>query len=255
MISLCGSNLIPILITILCCAGLFMYFNLRLYEIKTAVEKQNRVLTSFIANIQQEIRGGCIAVPESHTLATPEALAAAKLFENERAGGDKIVVSDDEVDDEDDDSDSESDDSDSEGSDSESEAGDDAEEEDLKNIKFIQVQELPMESGVPIPISFEVLSYMASDSSSQARAIESSIMEIVDEPLIEPTQNETTQNETAQNETTKDETTKDEPIATDEHYEQLKVDELRKIVSDKNLATKDEVKKLKKPELLVLLKK
>jgi hypothetical protein len=181
-------------------------------------------------------------------------LAAAKLFENERAGGDKIVVSDDEVDDEDD-SDSESDDSDSEGSDSESEAGDDAEEEDLKNIKFIQVQELPMESGVPIPISFEVLSYMASDSSSQARAIESSIMEIVDEPLIEPTQNETTQNETAHNETAHNETAHNEPIATDEHYEQLKVDELRKIVSDKNLATKDEVKKLKKPELLVLLKK
>ena len=41
----------------------------------------------------------------------------------------------------------------------------------------------------------------------------------------------------------------------DVNYEQMKVDDLRKIVADKNLATKDEVKKLKKPELLILLKK
>ena len=40
-----------------------------------------------------------------------------------------------------------------------------------------------------------------------------------------------------------------------ESYDQMRVDDLRKIVSDKNLATKDDVKKLKKPELLVLLKK
>jgi hypothetical protein len=39
------------------------------------------------------------------------------------------------------------------------------------------------------------------------------------------------------------------------HYEQLKVDDLRKVVADFGLASKDEVKKLKKPELLVLLKK
>jgi hypothetical protein len=35
----------------------------------------------------------------------------------------------------------------------------------------------------------------------------------------------------------------------------MKVDELRKVVSDKNLSTKEEVKKLKKPELVALLKK
>jgi hypothetical protein len=37
--------------------------------------------------------------------------------------------------------------------------------------------------------------------------------------------------------------------------EHMKVDDLRKFISDKGLATKDEVKKLKKPELLSLLKK
>jgi hypothetical protein len=35
----------------------------------------------------------------------------------------------------------------------------------------------------------------------------------------------------------------------------MKVDDLRKVVSDKSLASKEEVKKLKKPELVALLKK
>ena len=37
-------------------------------------------------------------------------------------------------------------------------------------------------------------------------------------------------------------------------YEDLKVDELRKLAVEKDLVKKDEVKKLKKPELLALLK-
>ena len=38
-------------------------------------------------------------------------------------------------------------------------------------------------------------------------------------------------------------------------YEQMRVDDLRRVASDKHLASKEEVKKLKKPELLQLLKK
>ena len=38
-------------------------------------------------------------------------------------------------------------------------------------------------------------------------------------------------------------------------YEQMRVDDLRKLVLDKQLSSKDEVKKLKKPELLFLLQK
>jgi hypothetical protein len=38
-------------------------------------------------------------------------------------------------------------------------------------------------------------------------------------------------------------------------YEQMKIDELRKVATDKNLAPKEEIKRMKKPELLVLLKK
>ena len=44
-------------------------------------------------------------------------------------------------------------------------------------------------------------------------------------------------------------------VKNESNYEQMKVDDLRKIVADKNLSTKEEVKKLKKPELLLLLKK
>ena len=64
--NLCGISPIPILITFLCCAALFVYFNLRLAEIKHAVEKQNKVLTAFISNVQQDIRSGGGSVMYNH---------------------------------------------------------------------------------------------------------------------------------------------------------------------------------------------
>ena len=223
MVNLCGSNFVPILITLISCAGLFMYFNLRLAEIKVAVEKQNRVLTAFITNVQQDIRSGGSMLPSRegpgagtcdigmNHLAAPEAVIAAKRFEN-----DKIVVSDDE----DSDSDSDSD------SGSESDDEDDGEVEEVydvvqvKNITIGDMHELNVEQM--IPLSFEVLPRVLDLSGS------GSITEIINgssNPV----------GETA--------------------YGEMKVDELRKIVADKSLATKDEVKKLKKPELLLLLKK
>jgi hypothetical protein len=228
MLNICGSNLIPIFITFLCCGAIFIYFNLRLTDLKISVEKQNRVLTSFITNVQQDIRTGGMSVT---SLAAPEALVAAKKFEEENNNiNEKIVVSDDE--------DEEDDDDDSETSDSESDTDDEADELDepepeVKTIKIINVAELNEERM--IPISFEMLSGIViepiNDITNDAihnSANESSITEIIDEPL-----------------------SLDDTSA----YEQMKVDELRKIATDKNLATKDEIKKLKKPELLLLLKK
>jgi hypothetical protein len=203
--NLCGSNLIPICITLVCCAGLFMYFNSRLNDVKVAVEKQNRVLTSFISSVQQDIKGGGGACQ-----AAPEALVAAKQFAHQI--DDKIVVSDDE---EDDDSDSESD--------SESEDEDDFEGEDDHADDHTDDQ------SPPPPILFEVLPLFVSESASSSEPFTSSITEVTNEPSL--------------------------ALAEDVSYEQMKVDDLRKIVADKNLATKDEVKKLKKPELLILLKK
>ena len=235
MLNLCGSNLIPILITILCCAGLFMYFNLRLAEIKMVVEKQNRVLTSFITNVQQDIREGGFA---SNDLAAPEALVAAKNFDLEREN-EKIVVSDDE--DDDDDSSSDSDESD---------------EEDNEEIQSIQVIDLP-ELNVErlVPISFEVLSFptesLPIEVLSFGNNTESSITEIIDESL----NSVGASSDATSSDATSSDATATSSVTAEQSYEQMKVDELRKIVSDKNLASKEEVKKLKKPELLVLLKK
>lgn len=223
--NLCGSNFIPILITLLCCCALFMYFNLRLNEIKTTIEKQNRVLTAFITNVQQDIResggGGCPMSNLGTGLATPEALAAAKKIET-----DKIIVSDDE-------DDCESDSDDSSGSESESDYDEGESENVVKNIKIVNLPDLSLGEDdlvKPIPIAFEVLSFAPIEITvdESASANESSITEIIDEPSN---------------------------LADTASFEQMKVDELRKVVSDRNLASKEEVKKLKKPELLVLLKK
>ena len=217
MLNICG-NFVPILITILCCAGLFMYFNLRVAEIKVAVEKQNRVLTAFITNVQHDIRsGGGVPVPFGvgmNHLAAPEALIAAQKF-----GNDKIVVSDDE------DSDDESDDDESD-----SDTEDECEEEatDPIVVSIINLQEMNFENR--IPISFEDLSSHDKIDGGNEKVFESSITEIIDvsASLVDTTTSA---------------------------YEQMKVDDLRRLVTDKNLASKEEVKKLKKPELLLLLKK
>lgn len=225
MLNICG-NFFPILITLLACAGLFMYFNLRLAEIKVSVEKQNRVLTAFITNVQQDIKsgGGLLPVPSGmNHLAAPEAIIAAKKFED-----DKIVVSDDE-DSDDDDSDSDDDEGEGEGE---------------NVIQIVNLQEMKFE-GHPIPISFEVLSCI---SSMEKPCETSSITEIIDI--------------TADADACTDISACTVPVPVPEatsadslSYDQMKVDELRKIVNDKNLAPKEEVKKLKKPELLLLLKK
>ena len=254
MLNPCRSNLLPILITLLSCAGLFLFFNLRLNELKITVEKQNRVLTSFITNVQQDIKAGGAAppleadVPSKH-FAAPEALIAARKQEI-----DKIVVSDDE-DDSDSDSDSESD-------------SDEDEDVQIKVVNLNTMQSMSFEpvsfepvSFEPVtfepvtfepvtfepvtfepvtfdPVTFEVLSFVKN---------ESSITEIIEEPL-EPLNLVNLIGQT-------EETTLGKSEGTKESYEQMKVDDLRKIVTDKNLSTKDEVKKLKKPELLLLLKK
>jgi hypothetical protein len=240
MVNPCRSNLLPILITLFCCAGLFLFFNLRLNEIKITVDKQNRVLTSFITNVQQDIKaGGCapLAEPTKH-FAAPEALIAARKQEVE-----KIVVSDDE----------DSEDSDSESEDSESESDSDDERDDIKVVNLGGIiQMMPSTAFEPVsfepvsfePVSFEVLSCVNLCNETSI-ASESSITEIIEEPLNlvnllgkEPAE-ETTLGKSD-----------GEP-----NYEQMKVDDLRKIVTDKNLCTKEEGKKLKKPELLLLLKK
>jgi uncharacterized protein YjbI with pentapeptide repeats len=239
--NICGSNLIPIFITFLCCGAVFIYFSSRLNEVKFAVEKQNRVLTSFITNVQQDIRMSGTFSGGSNNLATPEAFAAAQKFENE-----KIVVSDDEDD-----------------SDSDSESDSDEEEEDIKtvnmqdlqnlnlqdlniqhlnlrdlnlqdlnlqdmNLQDLNLQDLNLQDLNLQDLNIEQITFVELTSSDTSAPQTSSITEITDESanLVDATA-----------------------------YEQMRVDDLRRVASDKHLASKEEVKKLKKPELLQLLKK
>ena len=236
--NLCGISPIPILITFLCCAALFVYFNLRLAEIKHVVEKQNKVLTAFISNVQQDIRGGGNTVynhcepflptnNESY-LASPEAMKVVQ----------KIEVSDDEYECE---SDSESDGEEEE----EEDEDEDAEEQQVLNQGFKQLNlndivqlsdfGLNNENSSISVLSFEVLSTSDNDTGNEhSTATNSSISEITDETL-----------------------SLDAPTKTDTHqtYESMKVDDLRTIVISQNLASKEDSRKLKKPELLALLKK
>ena len=112
-------------ITAVICGAIFYYLNSRLRELELSLAKQNQVLSSFIANVQQEFRGRSMVysnntntnVIDDNDLASPEAIAAVKGLE------DKIIISDDEGDSDDSESVSDNDDeSASEADDSASEA-------------------------------------------------------------------------------------------------------------------------------------
>lgn len=219
--NICGFSPIPILITFLCCGILFVYFNLRMSEIRQAVEKQNKVLTAFITNIQQDIRGGGIGqsfmgnssnIPVSDNLATPIALQTAQ----------RIEVSDD-------------DDTDNEDNDSESDTDSECDEECFGEEQCRRDEETSISSKFN-DITLEEVSVLAfevvnNDNDSQDNT-SSSITEISDD-IVDL----------------------DEESNSVPNYETMKVDDLRTAVVNSNLCSKDDAKKLKKPELLSLLKK
>jgi len=219
--NICGFSPIPILITFLCCGILFVYFNLRMSEIRQAVEKQNKVLTAFITNIQQDIRGGGMGqsfmgnssnIPVSDNLATPIALQTAQ----------RIEVSDD-------------DDTDNEDTDSESDTDSECDEECSSEEQCRRVEETTTSSKFN-DINLEEVSVLAfevvNNGNDSQDNTSSSITEISDD-IVDL----------------------DEESNSLPNYETMKVDDLRTAVVNSNLSSKDDAKKLKKPELLSLLKK
>ena len=239
--NVCGISPIPILVTFLCCAALFVYFNLRLAEIKNAVEKQNKVLTSFITNVQQDIRGGgntmynqCglgASINNESCLASAEAMKVVQ----------KIEVSDDEYG-SGSDSDSESDSGSEIGSEIGSDGESDGEHEEQPH-GMINLSEIVMDGDEP-HVSVSVLAFEVLSSSGDADDINtnsnSSISEITDETLSLEL---TTLNENGVT------------TETVHSYESMKVDDLRATVTSQNLASREDARKLKKPELISLLKK
>lgn len=269
---ICGTNLIPILITIVSCGVIFMYFNVRLAEVKTAVDKQNRVLTSFITNVQNDIKNGG-TIMGANILGTGLNLGANVYSVNSGTGpsgtgpsatgssatgpsanigvnhlasveairrvnlNEKIVVSDDD------------DDDDSSDSDSESNTSSDSEDDDIQDDKSEDIKVINLQDCVSLelitdnfPLDFEQVPKLE-EVQEPISVCDSSIWN--ESELLD---------ESANILKVVDLNTSIDLTKTDVNYEQMKVDDLRKIVLDFTLASKDEVKKLKKPELLTLLK-
>lgn len=304
-------------VTAVICGALIYYFNAKIRDLELALVKQNQVLSSFIANVQQEFRlrasasamggsstmggvnamggamGGASASTDKETneLASPEALAAVAEIEYK-----KIVISDNECVSDDDDSDdsvSESN-SDNDGSDSDSvsdnddddennklvicdlpnsESNENSEESDMKVIDMsslgltnLNLYALKSEIFTPENISEnesdddESESGSGDESDDDFQHISKSLIEMevikLDElpieevvvapaPVVEPV-------------TAPVPAPVPVPVpvpAPTNKYDDLKVDELRKLVVEKGLGQKEEVKKLKKNELLAVLKK
>jgi len=237
-------------ITVLICGAVVYFCNLRLQQMEAAILKQNQVLASFFATVQTDIRMG------QRDLATPEALAAAQRYAQQKlveeaeqqqqedvqtAKFSKIPVSDDDDDDDDDVSSSSSEDDD----DSDSVSDDDEEEEDLvEDVTIItltdndkgfvevdvQVQDLPIEDVQVQDVPFEDVQVQVLD--------ETKIDDILTRIKVEDIKVE------------KVDTSVSVPPP---KYDAFKVDDLRKVVQDKQLASKDDIRKMKKGELLALL--
>jgi hypothetical protein len=103
--------LISVGITIIMCGAVTYYCHMRVKNVEVALMKQNQVLSSFITNVQGEIRKGGLSDTRMD-VSSPEARNAVKNLENS-----KIEVSDDS-----DSEDEDEDETDDDASDSESES-------------------------------------------------------------------------------------------------------------------------------------
>ena len=280
-----SSLIISIGISILLCGAIVYYCNSRLNNVEMAIMRQNQVLTSFIANVQNELKGGggsCLR-PPTEDLSTEVARASAERQDN------KIVVSDD---DDDDDSSSESDTEDEDEDNNDNDNDNDNEHKitiadnnnnddsnlnikeinlsdiltvhnnNTHTIKIVDIQDLSMFmsevnlENLTVSNPSQSIIYEIKDDSSESDdddsdgevegegevEIEEKKIYIKKEIKKEPVNN-------ADILSNLDNTLVQAPLK----HEQMRVDDLRKLVVDNNLSTKDEVKKLKKPELLALL--
>ena len=124
--------LISVGITIIMCGAVTYYCHMRVKNVEVALMKQNQVLSSFITNVQGEIRKGGLSDTRVD-VSSPEARNAVKNIENS-----KIEVSDD------DESSSEDEDSDSasaseDETDTEDEEGSD--NQNMRDMKFVDIHD------------------------------------------------------------------------------------------------------------------
>ena len=78
------SFLITTGITAVICGAILYYINARMRELELALAKQNQVLSSFIANVQQEFRLRQQAETNISSLASKEAIQFVENMEKEQ---------------------------------------------------------------------------------------------------------------------------------------------------------------------------
>jgi len=303
-------------VTAVICGAIYYFLNAKIRDLELALVKQNQVLSSFIANVQQEFRAMARAtgtgasannmtfeiIPNSNELASPEALAAVAGIDNR-----KIFITDSDSESESDGSGSETDGSESETDASEADGSEaDTSEADTTHNNKLLICDLSLNDSKIIDMSSLDISHLeiymsekhgkgageagagagasASEEDSEEEDSEEednseedgfhrvsnlvmeqdnlNILKLLNiEEVI--TVSDTNNLEENKIEELPIQTTS-EPLSEIEQsiskpasvakYEDLKVDELRKLALEKDLVKKDEVKKLKKPELMALLK-
>jgi hypothetical protein len=262
------------IVTVIC--GLICYYlHTRMRELELALVKQNQVLSSFIANVQHEFRmGGRASASAGPTNELASAEAIASMVEAHR----KIVVVDNDSDDESvSDNESVSDDSDDESvSDNESVS-------DKLVIYDMPTDALPMHLQLPVdamqlPNDIHAQEIHAQEiQAHDIKIIDISSSNLVnaDIELLSDDESEESDSESESEPVTvtvkaPEKITVEKkdgpaplplqgpaPVPAQGHVpvQDLRVDELRKLVLDKGLVSKEDVKKLKKNELLAALKK
>ena len=226
--------LISTSVTILLCGAVMYLCHLRMSRLEEAVSRQNKVIASFLENVQRDVASSAGA-----GLAAPSACAAAERFIAQtatNATGDNVrsVVSEDESDSDEYSSSEEEDESDS----SESEVDMDVDDLPRLTVTEIIAPELPPASiklvhlDGPVPAELDTVDITPEESSDSSDGEEEDT-EDEDEPEPSP--------EPSPSPNPKDKDNK------------IKVEDLRKQAIDANLCTKEQAKKLKKAALLALI--
>jgi len=291
-----SSLIISIGISLILCGAVVYYCNSRLNNVEMAIMRQNQVLTSFIANVQNELRGSSIGDACQRPVQLKEDVSSAEARESAEAQSSKIVVSDDDESDTDDDS-SESDTDDENENENENEDkivikeiilsdimdinhnnnhnnnNNNNNNNNTHHIKLVDIHDLSMLLRVEEDPTQSTI-YEIKDDDSSSESDDESEAEAEAESKAEAENKSETENKSeAENKSEPvakveeifinknikikiepdDDTDKPVSVQTPLKHDQMRVDDLRKLVVDKNLSTKEEVKKLKKAELLALL--
>ena len=245
MLGLEGSGFIISIGVSLLLTGLIIYYvNTKFVAFESALVQQNKVLGNFITGVKQEL--STRQFPETHietneSLANPVAVEAARKFTespteliNVSDNSDSESESDDEKPQNNNDEDADDEGSEEEGSEDEGSEDEGSEEEGSEDEDAI-VKEDSKDNDVKVIELIDDSSESEDSDEDEAEVIHESDINVVQLDIENVTDKEVTA-----------------PL-TIADYKNRKVTELRKMVTEKNLANASSAKALKKDELIELL--